>query len=707
MQGDEKVIAITGGAGFIGAALTRRLLEAGHRVRCLDTGSFHRLDDLRGHPRLERLEGDVLDEAAVRDLVTSADVVAHLAASVGVKRYVEDPEHVLDMNILGTRRVLRACTDLGRPAVFSSTSEVLGKGRGRLHPESDRVYGPSSYARWSYAVSKSAGEHYAHALRRRGLRVAILRYFNVYGPEMDRPGEGRVISRFVGDLLDGRPLTLVDGGEAVRAFCYVDDAIEATTAAVLRIGDDPRLDGATLHIGRDEPVSIRDLAERMLAITGSGVGTRTVPGEAFLGEGFEEIPRRVPDLEASRDLLGYEAPTGLDEGLRRVLRRWNLPDDGPTPSPPPLPVVRPDVEPDGRLGDHLFDILVSGRLTNQGPELQRFEAELADWLGAPRVVLTSSGSAALELTLAAMTPGPGKAVLPSFTYAATLNAVLASGLEPLLCDVSPDTWTLSPEHLERLLEDHDDVRVVLPVNTFGVPPDLGALGERCAAHGARMLYDNAQGLGTEVRGRRWDDRAALQIVSLHATKVLPAVEGGALVTADHTLADDVAQRLQHGLAEGRLHHRPGTNAKMSELHAAVGRHALAGLGEALARRRGYAQRLRAAVQDRCAGIYGVQRVPEGVISNFQDLGVTCPAAAGGRIEAWGRELEASGVESRRYFWPPLHRLLSLDGAGLPETGRLDETLLTVPLHNRMTDEEVSRVERALATASEAVRSWEA
>lgn len=280
--------------------------------------------DWAAHPRLSFVRGDVLDAALVDELVGRCGLVLHLAAVVGVDEYIKQPEHVLDVNILGARNVLLACERHHRPVLMTSTSEVYGKNQDVLIEDSDSLLGPSVNRRWSYAVSKLAAEHYARALASLGLRYVIVRYFNVYGPLMDEPGRGRVISKFVGCIQRGEPLSLVDSGGAVRAFCYVDDAVEATVrlALALEEGDDG-VSGRSFNIGRDEPVTIRDLAGMMIRLSGHERGMVDVPGARFFGSGFEEVPLRVPDVTALQSAIGFTAGTPLDEGLRRTLRYWH------------------------------------------------------------------------------------------------------------------------------------------------------------------------------------------------------------------------------------------------------------------------------------------------------------------------------------------------------------------------------------------------
>lgn len=357
-----------------------------------------------------------------------------------------------------------------------------------------------------------------------------------------------------------------------------------------------------------------------------------------------------------------------------------------------LPWVRPSIEPDDALMATLRASLESGRVTNDGPLVRRFERDAAAWLGVPDAVAVSSGSEALRLPLKALGLR-GRVVLPSFTYLATLSAVALNGLEPVFCDVDPRTFTLDPAALAALLDRERGAAAVLPVNAFGVPPDLAAIAAIAAGAGARLLYDNAHGFGSERRGRRLPAEPAFQMLSLHATKVMPAVEGGLVVSPDADLLARVRRLRAHGIAPDPLASTPGVNAKMDELRAAVALHSLARLDAVLARRRAYAARLRDALE-RCGGAYQVQHVPEGVTSNFQNLAVRMLAQpdADAAVAAFARH----GVEARRYFHPPLHRLAMFPRpASLPRTDEVVASLVCLPLHSRMDEDDLLRVERAV------------
>lgn len=315
-------VLVTGGAGFIGSHLVERLLAEGHTVTVLDDFSGGRPENLAAvldHPRLRLLRGDVTDPHIRSAALDGIDMVFHLAAVVGVPRVLADPLRTLQVNVLGTERVLAACAQRGLPICLASSSEVYGKGvRWPAAEDDDLRLGPPTSPRWAYAVSKLLDEHLALAWARHGLPVRIVRYFNVYGPRADPAGYGYVIARFLDQALRGEPLTVYGDGRQTRSFIYVSDAVEGT----LRAGTHPAAVGKIFNIGRAEEISIRELAEKVRTITGRPVPIRFVPLPEAYGPGFEDLPRRVPDVRQARTLLGFEARVTLEEGLKRTWEWW-------------------------------------------------------------------------------------------------------------------------------------------------------------------------------------------------------------------------------------------------------------------------------------------------------------------------------------------------------------------------------------------------
>ena len=702
MNDPDLPVLITGAAGFVGAACARTLRARGRRVLALDVDLAQgRLptDD----PGIERIEGDIRDAALIDGLVARAERVLHLAAIAGVHHYIERTRDVLDVNILGTRNVLMSAFARGRPVVAASTSEIYGKNTTVLHEHADTLLGPAVNARWSYATSKLAGEHYAWALAREGLPIAIVRYFNVYGTGLDRLGEGRVVSTFLGRLLDGQPLRLVDGGHAVRCLCHIDDATAGTLALLDAIGPGSPVAGRPFNVGNPEPVSMRTLAERMIALSGRDVGLDIVRGVDHFGPGFEDIPHRVPDVEALAEATGFRARISLDEGLRRTLADLDLLASAPRPTPPaPIPVIRPMYDADDALLARLRDSLDRGVTTNAGPQVTALEAEAGAWLGAPHTLAVSSGAAGLEVAVRAVVAARGvsggAALLPSFTYIATLNAVETAGLRPVFVDIDLDTWTLCPDALARALATTPDAAVVMPVCAFGVPPGLGRIAPLARAAGAAVVYDAAHAVGAVSHGARWPAEPDVTVYSLHATKVLPATEGGLLCTGSATLAASMAAIRAHGLTPDPLDAVPGLNAKMDELAGAVARHGLARLDATLVRRRRAYDVLTDALRQ--AG-WTVQHVPDGVTVNGQNLCARPPVP---RAEATAI-LDAHGVGWRLYFHPALHALRRLaPQPGLPVTDAVTRDLLCLPIHARMAPETLDRMAAAFAAVGASRRS---
>ncbi|WP_438014160.1 aminotransferase class I/II-fold pyridoxal phosphate-dependent enzyme [Sorangium sp. So ce315] len=364
---------------------------------------------------------------------------------------------------------------------------------------------------------------------------------------------------------------------------------------------------------------------------------------------------------------------------------------------PFIPMVLPQVEDPDAIAAQLAGVLRSGRLTNGGPFTEGFEEAIAAFLGVEEAVVVSNGAVAISLAIEAAAVPRGKAILPAFTFIATLNAAVHAGFEPVFCDIDPETWTMDPEHLRRLLASHG-ATLVLPVNVFGVPPDLAAIARQARAAGAAVIYDDAHGMGTEAASREADALLTATTYSLHATKVLVAAEGGVVVAPDRAVSAAMRRLRNHGLAQPLTASVPGMNAKIDELRAALALASLRRLPEALARRRTYLERLRGALA-RHPHVYCAQRIPPGVRPNGQNLGVRLvDAPIEDAIAAFARR----GVEARRYFYPPLHELSCLPPAGvaLPHTDRLCAGQVCLPLHGRMSEETLERLEAAIHGVAE-------
>lgn len=316
-------VLITGGTGFIGSHLTQAFLDRGDSVIAMDTASTAKVLDIKTNPayegRFQYVKGSVLDYTLLDGLMRKVDLCYHLAAVVGVEHYVDDPYGVLDVNINGTQNVLRAAFHNDVRMVFSSTSEIYGKSTKVPFKEyDDRVLGPTAIDRWCYSTSKAAGEHFCFAYGKFGLPVVILRYFNVYGPKLDKIDRGRVITIFMGQLLRGEPLTIVNEGRQTRAFTYVDDAIRATMACGLV--DDAV--GGIFNIGTDRETTILELAKVMLKHFGRDPEDPKnlifKKQEDVYGKSYQDIDRRVPDVSRMKSILKVTPQVSLEDGVRKT-----------------------------------------------------------------------------------------------------------------------------------------------------------------------------------------------------------------------------------------------------------------------------------------------------------------------------------------------------------------------------------------------------
>lgn len=311
-------ILVTGGAGFIGSHLVERLLDQGKRVFVVDDLSTGRLDNLRAvrrHPELHLVVDSIMNWPMMNETVEQVDHVIHLAAAVGVKKIMDAPVETIVTNVRGTEIVMDCCHRYGVPVFLASTSEVYGKaGTDRLDEEHDRVMGSTSKRRWAYACTKVMDEFLALAYsQEKDLPVVIGRFFNTVGPRQS--GEwGMVLPRFVKQALTGEPLTVHGTGEQRRCFLHVDDAADAVIGLVA--SEEAR--GQVFNIGSEEEVTIRELAERVKARTGSDSEIRTIPYTDAYGDGFEDMERREPDTSKLRSLLGWSPTKDLDATIDEV-----------------------------------------------------------------------------------------------------------------------------------------------------------------------------------------------------------------------------------------------------------------------------------------------------------------------------------------------------------------------------------------------------
>lgn len=317
-------VLITGGSGFIGGHLAEALLDANHTVFVIDdlsTGSIENIAHLKGRPGFHYTIDTVFNDAVVAELVDRADVVFHLAAAVGVKLIVQDPVHTLETNVHGTEVVLRHAAKKQKLVFIASTSEVYGKSTDvPFREDADLVMGPTSRHRWAYACSKAMDEFLALAYwKQKQLPVIIVRFFNTVGPRQTSR-YGMVLPTFVRQALAGEPITVFGDGKQSRSFTYVGDVV----GALMKLMAEPKAIGQVFNIGNPQEVTIGDLAQRVKQMTGSSSPIQLVPYEKAYDPGFEDMPRRVPDLTRIHSLIGYEPKVQLEEIIERVIAEARL-----------------------------------------------------------------------------------------------------------------------------------------------------------------------------------------------------------------------------------------------------------------------------------------------------------------------------------------------------------------------------------------------
>jgi len=310
---------ITGGAGFIGSHLAERLLKDGHEVLVLDnlsTGSIDNIAHLKPVSGFSYVIDTITNEPLLAEMIDACDVVFHLAAAVGVKLIVEQPVHTIETNVHGTEVVLKHANKKKKLVCLASTSEVYGKSADVPFRETaDLVLGATVKHRWAYACSKLLDEFLALAYwKEKKLPVVIVRLFNTVGPR--QTGQyGMVLPTFVRQALAAHPITVFGDGTQSRSFTHVGDVVWA----LIRLVQEPRAVGEVFNIGNIGEVTIRDLAERVKVMAGSDSPIHMVPYEQAYEAGFEDMPRRVPDISKIRALIGYEPQVDLPEIIRSVV----------------------------------------------------------------------------------------------------------------------------------------------------------------------------------------------------------------------------------------------------------------------------------------------------------------------------------------------------------------------------------------------------
>ena len=312
-------VLITGGAGFIGSHLADAYLKRGDYVYVIDdlsTGKIENIQHLKGEPRFQYTIDSVHNQPVTAELVDQCDVIFHLAAAVGVKLIVESPVRTIETNVRGTEVVLALANKKKKKVLVASTSEVYGLSADvPFREDGNLVMGATTKGRWSYACSKAIDEFLALAYwREKKLPTIIVRLFNTVGPR--QTGQyGMVIPTFVKQALAGRPITVYGDGNQSRCFGYVGDVV----GALVKLMDHDDAVGQVLNIGSNQEISILELAQKVKDLTQSDSDIVFVPYDEAYEEGFEDMQRRVPDINKAKNLIGFEPRMALDDILRMVI----------------------------------------------------------------------------------------------------------------------------------------------------------------------------------------------------------------------------------------------------------------------------------------------------------------------------------------------------------------------------------------------------
>ena len=315
---------VTGGSGFIGSHLCDRLVADGHEVTVFDdnsTGPIRNIEGLVSDKRLRFQKGSILDKSELEKHVKNVDYIFHLAAAVGVFNIIENPLSSLLTNIRGTENVLELANNSGIPVFLTSSSEVYGKNiSDSLKESDDRVLGSPTTLRWSYSEAKAIDESLAFAYHmEKNLETRIVRFFNTVGPRQ-LGSYGMVVPRFVKSAILNQDLTIFGNGHQTRCFAHVLDVIDA----IILVAFASNTVGKVVNIGNNQEISINNLAERITTETNSTSKIIYKPYDAAYGQGFEDMERRVPNIDLIRELVGWTPTRDLSTIIRDISNEMRL-----------------------------------------------------------------------------------------------------------------------------------------------------------------------------------------------------------------------------------------------------------------------------------------------------------------------------------------------------------------------------------------------
>jgi len=315
-------ILITGGAGFVGSHLADKLIGEGHEITVIDdlsTGRYANVEHLEGNENFRLIIDTVLNEKLMEELIRDSDRVFHMASAVGVRLIMEQPVKTIETIFHGTDVVLKFCSRYRKRVLIPSTSEVYGKGVSvPFKEEDDLLTGSTDKHRWAYACAKTLDEFLALAhWKETRLSVVVVRLFNTVGPR--QTGQyGMVVPNFIKAAINNQPITVHGDGNQQRCFGHVYDIVEGLTKAI----ETPECFGQVINFGNDEEISIKGLAEKAIAMTGSTSEIKYLSYDEVYGEGFEDMQRRVPSLEKAKRLVGYQPTRTLEDIINDVANQF-------------------------------------------------------------------------------------------------------------------------------------------------------------------------------------------------------------------------------------------------------------------------------------------------------------------------------------------------------------------------------------------------
>ncbi len=310
-------ILVTGGAGFLGSFICEKLLAMGHQVVAYDMSNGEKIEHLIDKPGFRFVQDSILNFSSMEREIDRADIVVHFAAIADPKRYVQEPLVTMEIDLQGALNVFKLASKKKAKVCFASTSEIYGKNPAIPWKEdAERVLGSTHINRWCYGTAKAAAEHYCYAYaHQEGMPFVIYRFFNVYGPRLDDLGSGRVLPIFLKQCLHDEPITIHGDGLQTRTLVYIEDAVDCVVRAIFN----EKAVGQAFNIGTSQELSMKDLALKLKEVGGFKSEIVYVPHKEVFGASYEDVPRRVPDVSKAKKLLGWEATTTLEEGLKKTI----------------------------------------------------------------------------------------------------------------------------------------------------------------------------------------------------------------------------------------------------------------------------------------------------------------------------------------------------------------------------------------------------